>query len=105
MQRAYCAGAWISVVVMAVSSVDSHLRETEAGDNSIGTAILLKDFYEGERDEIEWLRKLRNRYVHHNLEKPLLEMNAWFDNQSQLEADATKAMRIVIKAFFQNPGT
>jgi hypothetical protein len=61
MQRAYCAGAWISVVVMAVSSVDSQLRETEAGDNRIATAMLLKDFYGGESDEIEWLRKLRKQ--------------------------------------------
>jgi hypothetical protein len=104
MQRAYC-GAWISVVVMAVSSVDSHLRETEAGENRIVTAMLLKDFYGGESDEIEWLRKLRNKYVHLNNDKPFLEMNAWFNNQHQLEADATKAIKIVIKAFFQGPGT
>jgi hypothetical protein len=25
-------GAWISVIVMAVSSIDYHLRGTEAGD-------------------------------------------------------------------------
>lgn len=61
MHWAYCAGAWISVVVMAVSSIDSLLRETEAGDNRIGTATLLMEFYEGEGDQIDWLRKLRNR--------------------------------------------
>lgn len=105
MQRAYCAGAWISVVVMAISSIDSHLRETESGDNRIGTARLLQQFYEGEGEEIEWLRKLRNKYVHLNLDEPFLEMNTWFNNQAQLEADATKAIKIAIKAFYQNPGT
>lgn len=105
MQRAYCAGAWISVVMMAVSSIDSHLRETESGSNTIGTAKLFQDFYKGNWEEIDWLRKLRNKYVHHNLERPFLDMNAWFNDQIQLEADATKAIKIVIKAFYQNPGT
>ncbi|HMG88836.1 MAG TPA: hypothetical protein VK589_02215 [Chryseolinea sp.] len=105
MQRAYCAGAWISVVVMAVSSIDSHFRETESGDNRAGTASLLKEFYEGEVEEIDWLRKLRNKYVHLNLQEPFLEMDTWFNNQVLLEADATKAIKIAIKAFYQNPGT
>lgn len=102
MQIAYCSGAWISVVIMSVSVIDSHLRETEAMDTSIGTAKLLKEYYEGE--EIDWLRQLRNKYVHHNLDKPFFEMNDWFDNQEQLEKDAMKAMKMTISALFQNPG-
>lgn len=102
MQIAYCSGAWISVVIMSVSVIDSHLRETEAMDNSIGTAMLLKEFFEGE--EIDWLRRLRNKYVHHNLDKPFFEMNDWFFNQPQLERNATKAMKMTISALFQNPG-
>ncbi len=103
IRRAYCAGAWISVVVMMVASLDSHFRETEYGDNKIGTAKLFKECFNDE--EIEWLRKLRNKYVHMNLDEPFLEMNAWFNNQEQLEADATRAMKIGIKAFYLNPGT
>ena len=102
MQIAFCSGAWISIVIMSVSVIDSHLRETEAMDTSIGTAKLLKEYYEGE--EIDWLRQLRNKYVHHNLDKPFFEMNDWFNNQEQLEKDATKAMRMTISALFQNPG-
>lgn len=102
MQIAFCSGAWISVVIMSVSVIDSHLRENEAMDTSIGTAKLLKEYYEGE--EIDWLRQLRNKYVHHNLDKPFIEMNDWFDNQEQLEENATKAMKMTISALFQNPG-
>ena len=101
MQKAFCAGAWISVIVMSISVIDAHLRETEADNNSIGTAKLLQEFYEG--DGIDWLRKLRNRYVHHNLEKPFLEMNSWFNDQENLEKDAHKAMKMTISALFQNP--
>lgn len=103
MQIAYCSGAWLSVVIMSVSVIDAHLRETEAMDGKIGTAKLLTDYYEGEN--IDWLRQLRNRYVHHNLDKPILEMNDWFINQEQLELNATKAIEMTIKALFQNPGT
>jgi hypothetical protein len=103
MKRAYCAGAWISVVIMSIAVLDSHFRETESGDNKIGTTKLLQEFYQS--DEVEWLRKLRNKYVHMNLEEPFLEMNAWFNNQTELEAAATKAMLITIKGFFLNPGT
>jgi hypothetical protein len=102
MQIAFCSGAWISIVIISVSVIDSHLRETEAMDTSIGTAKLLKEYYEGE--EIDWLRQLRNKCVHHNLDKPFIEMNDWFDNQEQLEKDATKAMKMTISALFQNPG-
>lgn len=102
MQIAFCSGAWISIVIMSVSVIDSHIRETEAMDTSIGTAKLLKEYYEGE--EIDWLRQLRNKYVHHNLDKPLIEMNDWFDNQEQLEKNAIKAMKMTISALFQNPG-
>lgn len=103
MKRAYCAGAWISVVVMAISVMDSHFRETESGDNKINTAKLLNEFYGG--DDVEWLRKLRNRYVHLNLDIPFFEMDTWFKNYDQLEADAKRAMLITIKSFFLNPGT
>ena len=103
MQIAYCAGAWLSVIIMSVSVIDAHLRETEAMDNEIGTAKLLNDYYTGE--EINWLRVLRNKYVHANFDKPVLEMNAWFDNQNELEENATKAMTMTIKALFQSPGT
>lgn len=102
MRIAYCAGAWLSVVVMAVSVIDAHLRETEAMDSKIGTAKLLKDFYTGE--DIDWLRILRNKYVHLDLEKPVLEMNHWFDNQIEMQKNATKAIEMCIKAFFQSPG-
>ncbi len=104
MRLAYCAGAWLSVIVMSVSVIDAHLRETEADNNEIGTAKLFNEFYFGESEEINWLRQLRNKYVHHNLEKPILGMNAFFNDYEEMEKNATKAMLICIKAFFQTPG-
>ncbi len=103
MQLAYCAGAWLSVIVMSVSVIDAHLRETEALDNKIGTAKLLSDYYNG--GDIDWLRKLRNKYVHVDLDKSPFAMNDWYSQQEKLEEDATTAMQMTIAAIFQSPGT
>lgn len=103
MQKAYCAGAWLSVIIMSISVIDAHLRDTEAMNPSLGTAMLLKEYYRGPR--IDWLRKLRNTYVHADFENPVFGMNYWFDNQKTLEDDATIAMQMTVNALFQSGGT
>lgn len=102
MELAFCAGAWISVVVMSVSVIDVHLRETKAMDNKIGTAQLLSKYYEGEN--IDWLRQLRNKFVHLNLDNTLIETTDWYNNQQQLEKYAIEAMQMTISALFQSFG-
>ncbi|MBP6310887.1 MAG: hypothetical protein KA408_01355 [Flavobacteriales bacterium] len=104
LQACYCIGAWISVIVLSISIIDSHLRETEALNVKVGTAKLLDDYYFG-KDDINWLRKLRNRYVHVDIDNPALEMNHQYLNRKQLESDATRAVKMIIQAFFQSPGT
>jgi hypothetical protein len=103
LQACYNIGAWLTVIILSVSIIDAHLRETEAMDNKIGTAKLLNDYYEGE--DINWLRKLRNKYVHLDIDNPALEMNMQYGDRTDFKNDATKAIQMVIKAFFQNPGT
>jgi hypothetical protein len=100
MSRAYCAGAWLSVIIISVSVIDAHLRE-DIGYTKIGTAQLLNKFYEGEN--INWLRKLRNKYVHCDINNPALDLDSYITKQDKLEQDATTALKMVIKALFQNP--
>jgi hypothetical protein len=59
------------------------------------------EYYEGEG--IDWLRRLRNKYVHYSIKKSVLESNDFFDKQEELEKYATIAIKMVIKALFQNP--
>ena len=95
MRRAYYAGAWLSVIVMSVSVIDAHLRETEAMDSKIGTAKLFNEYYNG--DDINWLRLLRNKYVHLNIDQSALTVDKWYSNQPELEENARRAMMICIK--------
>ncbi len=104
IQACYCIGAWLSVIILSISIIDAHLRETECLDENIGTAQLLNEYYNGPYD-INWLRKLRNKYVHVDINSPALEMNHQYLKRSELEEDATKAIKMIIKAFFQSPGT
>ncbi len=71
-------------------------------DYKIGTAKLLKDYYEG--NDIDWLRKLRNSYVHLDDKGPLEELDSYYKSQKQLEKHATKAIKMIVSALFQNPG-
>lgn len=104
LQACYCIGAWLSVIILSVSIIDAHLRETECLEDKIKTAKLLNDYYKGPYD-INWLRKLRNKYVHIDIDNPALEMNHQYNKRAEMEEDATKAIKMIIKAFFQSPGT
>lgn len=103
LQSCYCVGAFLSVIILSVSIIDAQLRETEAGDNKIGTAKLLDDYFTGE--DIYWLRRLRNQYVHIDINNPALSIDDQYANRNQMESDARRAIQIVIHSLFQSPGT
>ncbi len=100
LQCCYCAGAWLAVVVLSVSIIDAQLRG-EAMSN-IGTAQLLKNYFSGEN--IDWLRKLRNSYVHADVDQPSLDLDDQYLNREKMRTDAENSIKMVIHAFFQSPG-
>ncbi|MFZ1528347.1 MAG: hypothetical protein WAT19_06340 [Ferruginibacter sp.] len=103
IQSCYCAGAFLAVIILSVSIIDAQLRETEAIDNKIGTAKLLDEYFTGK--DINWLRKLRNKYVHVDMDNPALTIDDQYTNRKQMEDEARRAIQMVIYAFFQSPGT
>jgi hypothetical protein len=56
-----------------------------------GTAKLLNELYTGA--DINWLRQLRNKYVHINFKLPALKIDDQYDNREVMEADARKAIK------------
>lgn len=103
LQSCYCVGAFLSVIILSISIIDAQLRKTEAVDNKIGTAKLLDEYFTGR--DINWLRKLRNKYVHVDTDNPALKIDDQYTNRKQMEGDAKRAIQMVIHAFFQSPGT
>ena len=103
LQSCYSAGAFLAVVILSVSIIDAQLRETESGNKKIGTALLLDQHFTGK--DIHWLRKLRNKYVHLDIDNPALTIDDQYMKGEEMEKEAQHAINMVIHAFFQSPGT
>ncbi len=105
LEIAFCAGAWISVIVLAHAAIDTIIRDTESGDYKINSQKIF-----GNDNDLQWLRKLRNRLVHVSEpghEKALSEesLNDVAAFQESLETDARHAMSLVYRTIYENPGT
>ncbi len=105
LEIAFCAGAWISVIVLAHAAIDSTIRDTDVGDYKNNSKKIF-----GKDSDLQWLRMLRNSLVHvsdpeseNAFSDELLEDVAAF--QESLEVDARRAMSLVYRAIYANPGT
>jgi hypothetical protein len=106
IQAAFCAGAWISVIVLSHAAIDATIRDTELGDYKINSKQLF-----GGNSDLEWLRTLRNRLVHvsdpegkqsYFSEKELEDIATFHDG---LEEEAKRAVTLVFRIIYANPGT
>jgi hypothetical protein len=106
IEIAFCAGAWISVIVMAHAAIDATIRDTETGDYTSNSKQIFED-----NNDLEWLRTLRNRLVHlsdpekkqpHFSEKELEDMAVFHD---ALEKNAERAVTLVFRTIYANPGS
>ena len=103
LQAAYSAGAFLACVILSCTIVDAHIRETETKRNSDGgirSAFDRSDF----REELEWLRKRRNRLVHFKAARPLaVSVGDHYDRRNSHEEDPRRAITLVASVFFENP--
>jgi hypothetical protein len=99
VHKAYCAGAWVSVLVLCHAAIDATIRDTETGDYKSNT----KTVFGGDKD-LEWLRKKRNRLVH--VSETLAEELGDFDVfHNSLEIDARRAIELLFRTIYASPGT
>jgi hypothetical protein len=59
VHKSFCAGAWVSVIVLCHAGIDATIRDTETGDYTSNSKKLF-----GADKDLEWLRKKRNQLVH-----------------------------------------
>lgn len=99
LHRAFCAGAWVSVIVSCHAAIDATIRDTETGDYNSNS----KKIFGGDPD-LEWLRKKRNRLVHVSEDgaPKLGDFDIYHDS---LEADARRAVRLLFRVIYASPGT
>jgi len=94
---AFCAGAWVSVIVLSHAVADAALRGSDSKSSSASVF--------GDDAELTWLRRVRNQLVHARNESPAVTVDDMWLNREALERDARRAVRIMFAAMFSDPGT
>ena len=92
VQTAFCAGAWITVLVMAIAVAESHFGEFGYSDFT-------------DNPTLHNLRKRRNSIVHFQAKHPGVGLDQQWLNRTQLETEAKEAIRLMFEVFYSDVGT
>ena len=92
VQVAFCAGAWVTVLVMVIAVVESHIGEFGYSDLTDNPAL-------------QNLRKRRNSIVHFQEKHPGIGLDQQWLNRTQLETEAKEATRLMFEVFYSDVGT
>ena len=105
IELAFCAGAWLSVVVLSQASVEATLRQITTEDYKSKAVVLF-----GADPELQWLRTLRNELLH--AAEPGSPSILWKVSpnnlvhcHSALEPEAKRALSLAYKAVYLAAGT
>jgi len=101
VETAFCAGAWVAVLVLALAVVDAQLRETEL-PGFTGNIRQLLDAAEA-NPELQRLRERRNAIIHIDPENPAITVDQQWKNRTELEQEARQAVRLMFEAFYIGP--
>lgn len=99
LQAVYCAGAFISCIILACTIVDAHLQDVEGAQGGLQSTFQASDHC----DALEWLRKRRNRLIHFKDGVLPISVDAHWDNRAEHEKEAQRAIALVADVLFENP--
>ena len=101
VQMAFCAGAFLAAVVLAMSVVDAQFRQTEMPGYKGSTKGLIEKVRAD--PELQKLRKRRNSIVHVDKQNPVITVDQQWDDRFELEKEARNAIRLMFEAFHFGP--
>jgi hypothetical protein len=101
VELAFCAGAWLAVIVLAAAVVDAQLRETEVPGFSGNAERLINAA--GAHPALHDLRRRRNALVHVPANRAAVTVQEQYEEQERLEAEARDAIRLMLDALYANP--
>jgi hypothetical protein len=101
VQAAFCAGAWVAVIVLAAAIVDAQLREDallgfRGNSKSLIAAAGLDERFQN-------LRQRRNALVHVDPDNPALTVDSQWSDRRSLEKEARQAVQLMFETFYLNP--
>lgn len=95
LQLAFCAGAWVAVVILSQTVLDADLADRAAARERGGDGLVLNDIRFG-RDYV-WLRNRRNDLVHEE-GRAALTLRDQIQDRQRLESEARRAVELLFKA-------
>lgn len=101
-QSCFCAGAWVSVIILAFTIIDAQLRETEIPDFT-GNSKELIDIL-GFDERFQRLRRRRNTIIHLDIDNPAITVDQQWGSRKELAEEARESIKLMIEAFYSNPG-
>ncbi len=99
LQCVFCAGAWLTVLVLAAAIIDAHLRDIEG---CTGNARNVID-QAGADPQLHQLRNHRNALIHSKIDNPAITVDQQWSERVRLENDARLAVILVFRIFYTNP--
>ena len=87
LQACFCAGAWVAVVILAATVVDTQFEAS-------------KQRRAAPAEDLRWLRALRNRLVHEDRTNPALTIEAQWTERREWEQAAKRAVDLVFAATY-----
>jgi hypothetical protein len=100
IRAAFCAGAWLSVIVLAAAAIEAQFRQVYTENYDSKTF----DLY-GLNEDLRWLRELRNEILHAS--KPGSKSSLWKRPardlracQAALEPEARRAVSIMFRSVY-----
>jgi len=100
IRLAFCAGAWISTIVLACAAIEAKIRQIDTGDYQAKAGSLLKW-----NSELRWLTDTRNEIMHSG--EPGTKSRIWKANPNDLgachdalESAARRAIKIMFKTLY-----
>lgn len=100
LQAIYCAGAFISCIILSCTIIDAYLHEVEGFQGNIYETFRLSK----NKDDLEWLRKRRNRLIHFKHDAMPISVDEHWHCREQHETEAKRAITLVADVIFESPG-
>ena len=98
--HAFCAGAWISTIVLACAAIEAKVRQIDTENYESKIGALLKW-----NNELRWLMDMRNEFMH--AAQPGTKANIWKASpddlgvcHAALEAEARRAITVMFKTLY-----
>ncbi|MEM7226255.1 MAG: hypothetical protein AAF495_24980 [Pseudomonadota bacterium] len=90
LQATFCAGAWAAVVILAATIVEAQLRVDSDIPAGLG------------RDDLRWLRGLRNQLVHEDPTAPVFTLEDQWTKRDLWQKDARRAVTTALALYYQD---